>query len=267
MFCRAFRNAASVMIAVTLMAAIPVGSASAQGLLDFLFGNSRRYAPPPQPPPQVDGYVPFRDLFRAPPDRREALRESSGPRSAFCVRTCDGRYFPIQGHSHASAVQQCNALCPATEAQIFTGNNINYAVASNGRRYSDLANAFLYRKRFVPGCTCAGKSPAGLAKVAPADDQTLRRGDIVVSNSGFSLFSGRDRQRQAYFTPVDQARMSKGLRNHLTEMKVRKELRRVGETSEGRVSETTGAAPPEPTAPDDTAAAEAPPPLRGAPNS
>ena len=246
MLSRAFSHAACVLIAASLMAAMPLGSASAQGLLDFLFGNSRRYAPPPPPPPQTSDFAPFRDLFRIPPDRRESIREASGPRSSFCVRTCDGRYFPIQGHSHASAVQQCNALCPAATTQIFTGNNIGYAVAGNGRRYADLANAFLYRKQFVPGCTCDGKSPAGLARVAPTDDPTLRRGDIVVSNAGFAFFSGRDRNRQANFTPVDQARVSKGLRDHLAELKVRKELPQVGNT---RVSETTGLAPQDDTRP------------------
>jgi hypothetical protein len=214
--------------------------ASAQGLFDFLFGN-RPPPPPPPPPPQVRGFAPFDELFRPPVHRREqrtAIRSANGPYAAYCVRLCDGRYFPIQGHRRASAVEQCSSLCPASETQLFSGSSIDRAVASNGRRYSDLDNAFVYRERLVPGCTCDGVSAVGVARVPVTDDHTLRHGDIVATNSGLSVYSGTDNHRQAAFTPVDQARMSKGLRDHLAEVKVRPQL--------PAASATTGAAPAQP---------------------
>ena len=75
------------------------------------------------------------------------------------MRLCDGRYFPIQARRNVSAAEQCNSFCPASATKIFAGGGIEHAVSGDGKRYADLPNAYLYRKRLVPGCTCNGKSP------------------------------------------------------------------------------------------------------------
>ncbi len=41
--------------------------------------------------------------------------------------------------------------------KIYNGNTINHAVASDGKRYSELATAFVYRERIIPGCTWQGR--------------------------------------------------------------------------------------------------------------
>ena len=239
----ASRKAVAVLAIAAAATIAPLGAVSAQGLFEFLFGGLR----PPPPPPQMRPHAAFRELFRIPLDRpppRDSIRSSSGPRSAFCVRLCDGRYFPIQGHRRASAVEQCNALCPASPTKIFTGGNIKYAVASDGRRYADLDNAFVYRQRFVAGCTCNGASAAGVARVPATEDPTLRPGDIIATNSGLAYYHGGTRHSQAGFTPIDQARMSKGMREHLAEVKVRPQLPSVRETTGATPAESADTASP-----------------------
>ena len=48
-------------------------------------------------------------------------------------------------------------------------------------RYADLDNAFVYRQKLIPDCTCNGKDAFGLAKIDVASDPTLKPGDIVAT--------------------------------------------------------------------------------------
>ena len=109
---------------------------------------------------------------------------------AFCVRTCDGRYFPVTGSDNASRAASCNSFCPASETKVFSGSNIDNATADNGKSYSDLPNAFRFRNELVNGCTCNGKDQVGLAPVKIEKDPTLRKGDIVAGENGL-LVAGR----------------------------------------------------------------------------
>ena len=95
---------------------------------------------------------------------------------AYCVRLCDGRHFPMQRHSNATSIQLCNAFCPAAKTQVFNGSQIDHAVAANGARYANLENAFVYREKIVPNCTCNGKDAFGLAKIDVASDPTAEAG-------------------------------------------------------------------------------------------
>ena len=106
---------------------------------------------------------------------------AAGALVAYCVRLCDGRYFPIQRHTNATPMQLCNAFCPAAKTQVFNGCQIDHAFAANGARYADLENAFVYREKIVPSCTCNGKDSFGLARIDVASDPTLRPGDIVAT--------------------------------------------------------------------------------------
>ena len=81
------------------------------------------------------------------------------------MRLCDGRYFPMQRHANANPAQLCSAFCPAAKTQVFNGSQIDQADATNGARYADLDNAFVYRQKIVDGCTCNGKDSFGLAKI------------------------------------------------------------------------------------------------------
>ncbi len=182
-----------------------VATASAQNIFEALFGRlwnspATSYADP-----------------NAPSHSPEATRSEDGV--AYCVRLCDGRYFPIQRHSGASSAQTCSSLCPASATKIYNGNGIDHAVAPDGKRYSELATAFAYRKKIIPGCTCNGRDALGLVYTSVADDPTLRPGDIVATNTGLMAYSGGP--NGSTFTPISTyAGLSADLRRQLTETKM-----------------------------------------------
>ena len=190
-------------ITVTTLVA-SAGAASAQNVFEAFFGrlwsSATSYADPSAPLPNP-----------------EANRSEGGP--AFCVRLCDGRYFPIQRHSGPSLAQTCASFCPASATKIYNGNGIDHAVAPDGKRYSELATAFTYRKKIVPDCTCNGRDAFGLVNTAVADDPTLRPGDIVATNTGLMAYSaGPD---GSTFMPISAyAGLSADVRRQLTETKI-----------------------------------------------
>ena len=85
----------------------------------------------------------------------------------YCVRTCDGRYFPLQRHAGTSPAEQCKSFCPAAKTMVFSGSKIDTAVAQNGTRYADLDNAFAYRDKVSDGCSCNARTGSG----SPASTQ------------------------------------------------------------------------------------------------
>jgi hypothetical protein len=119
---------------------------------------------------------------------------------AYCVRLCDGRFFPVQRHEGTAPEQTCSSFCPASRTKIYHGSSIEQAVATDGKRYADLSTAFVYREKLIEGCTCNGKSALGLVSTSVQDDPTLRAGDIVATNSGLMVYNGGVRRQN--FTPV-----------------------------------------------------------------
>src|SRR5205814_10336358 len=129
------------------------------------------------------------------------MASGSGP--AFCVRSCDGKYFPL-ARGNATPVQVCQAFCPASVTKVFFGSTIDNASSANGERYADSENAFRYRKALRADCTCNGRDPAGLAPVDLTLDGSLRPGDVVATTSGLLAYTGvkLGNSQSAEFTPV-----------------------------------------------------------------
>jgi hypothetical protein len=207
-----FRLLAATFCASALLAAAPA-PASAQGVFDFLFGNVRRPAPSSAPP--VHSYADPRDQQRADPGERSSY--VGGPSVAYCVRSCDGHFFPIQANANAAPAETCQSLCPAAQTKIFSGSSIGSAYSQDGKRYADLPNAFAYRDKVVSNCSCNGKTPFGLATLDVKRDPTLRQGDIVATYEGLAQVSG-GRRGVAEFTPISKAALLKDKR--LSELKV-----------------------------------------------
>jgi hypothetical protein len=207
-----FRSRALIgSLAVAAAAMIPA-TASAQNLFDFLFGGGRR-GPPPSARSFADPSSDHRPSpRRADPERRSVA--SGGGSGTFCVRLCDGRYFPVP-RSGANPAQLCNSFCPASETKVFSaGGGIDHAVASDGTRYASLRNAFAFRQRVAENCTCNGRDPYGLVRLDVASDPTLRAGDIVATKDGFVAYTGGNR-RDAAFTPI-----SGELRDRLSQTRI-----------------------------------------------
>ncbi len=136
------------------------------------------------------------------------------------MRTCDGRYFPVQASPGMSAAEACHSFCPASQTALYSGDSIDYATASDGSRYADAPNAFVYRKQLVAGCTCNGRDAFGLAHIDAGSDPTLRAGDVVATKNGLMAYMGAT-NKTADFTPVENYRaLSSSERAKLSGVKV-----------------------------------------------
>lgn len=172
--------------------------AQAGDFFSNLFGG---FAPPPMP--RAPTMIPFGDDSPRPREARPRVARGGG--QAWCVRTCDGRYFPITGADAQSRAASCNSFCPASKTELVYGNDIDHATTSTGKSYSELPNAFKYRNEVVAGCTCNGKDQAGLAPVSIDKDPTLRKGDIVAGADGLMIANpGTGKRAELNFTPVPE---------------------------------------------------------------
>lgn len=198
------RKLAVVVVAVAALSSVSVGSASAQDFFSALFGSITGNRPPP-PPMMRNPFAPFEPRGDDPSASRPS--RGGGGSQAYCIRTCDGRYFPLSTGEGQSRTASCADLCPASETRVMYGSTINRATAENGRAYSDLPNAFRYRNELVAGCTCNGKDPMGLAHIDVEKDPTLRRGDIVAGPNGLMVANeGGDRRGVALnLSPVSNS--------------------------------------------------------------
>lgn len=129
---------------------------------------------------------------------RPARIESSSSLAAFCVRTCDGRYFPAPPGDRVSQAQACKNFCPATDTKLFLGSSIEEASSLDRKSYAQLPNAFRYRTELISGCTCTGASSVGLAKVDIAQDETVRAGDLIANEKG-NLIASRGAGSESRF--------------------------------------------------------------------
>jgi hypothetical protein len=113
----------------------------------------------------------------------------AGTYRTLCVRACDGYYFPVSYSTvparFADDEQICRRMCPATEVTLYShrnpGEDVSGAVSSTGRRYAEMPNAFSYRKQFNAACSCRAPGQSWAEALRQGDDQTLERGDIVVT--------------------------------------------------------------------------------------
>jgi hypothetical protein len=121
---------------------------------------------------------------------RESPKNATGGPFAYCVRLCDGRYFPMSANAGTSPDKICSAMCPASATKIYRGSGIDQASAADGTPYSKLENAFAYRERMVSDCSCTGKEIGGTVALDIHSDPTLRPGDIVATKSGLKVFTG-----------------------------------------------------------------------------
>jgi hypothetical protein len=210
---------AAIVLASTV--ALTPRVASAEGLFDLLFGGAPKQQQRQAPPQASFVADPFGNNQQpAPPPTHASASGGSGP--AFCVRSCDGRYFPLT-RGNATPVQMCQAFCPASPTKVFFGSNIDNASSATGERYADSENAFAYRKALRADCTCNGRDSAGLAPVDLTLDTSLRPGDVIATTDGLVAYSGVKVgvNQTAEFTPVaSYPGLTSDVRARLGEMKV-----------------------------------------------
>jgi hypothetical protein len=184
-------SALSAATAIVVVVAVP--AAKAEDFLSALFGAfSGRPQGVQQPASAPFPFASERATSSLPSEVRS---RGAGGGQSYCVRTCDGRYFPVSGSDNQSRAASCNSFCPASDTKVVYGSDIDSAVTETGKPYSELPNAFRYRNELVAGCTCNGKDKVGLAPRKVENDPTLRKGDIVAGADGL-LVVGRGADRR-----------------------------------------------------------------------
>ncbi len=112
--------------------------------------SSSPFAPPPPP-----GYGGGSSSFRT-----------------WCVRECDGFYFPVSNYASESQFhadeEKCHSLC-ASPADLFyhrSDQDVDQMVSLNGRPYASMPYAFKNRKVYIKGCSCNAReySPEQIAE-------------------------------------------------------------------------------------------------------
>jgi hypothetical protein len=172
-----------LMFVASAMVGLPTQPTQAEDFFSALFRTFGVHRPAPPTEAGPFDYAPEQPQYS--PRRLVAFG------TAYCVRTCDGRYFPAPPAANQSRAETCQSFCPAAETKVFYGHGIDDAASEAGKPYSELPNAFKYRTELVAGCSCNGSDPVGLAKIKVEDDRTLRRGDLVVDANGVKVATGR----------------------------------------------------------------------------
>ena len=128
----------------------------------------------------------------------------------YCVRTCDGYYFPLPSQgTTGSDTEACQAACPGAPMEVYAlgrGDGIEDAVSPKGKLYSSLPTSLSYRSQLAQACSCKLERKSGFA--ALLKDKTLVAGDIVVTEKGVYVFAGARKfpYRESDFVPLSKAR-------------------------------------------------------------
>lgn len=245
---------ALALVAATSVALVP-DAASAQNFFDFLFGGAPKQQQQLQRPAAAINEPSQASAFADPsvPAPKPVQSSGGGRSSGFCVRMCDGKYFPVVARGGANAAQMCQSFCPASPTKLFSGSStIDYAVSSNGERYANIDNAFAYRKALKSDCTCNGRDPVGLAPVDLTFDTTLKAGDVVATADGLMAYTGvrLGQEQAADFTPVSSyPGLTAAVRAKLGEMKVAPVTAEVADDTSMPASDTATSVAPVTTIP------------------
>jgi Protein of unknown function (DUF2865) len=176
-----------VLFKILLTASLIIASSNpvkAEDLLDFLFGSG---APQKTAPPAN------RQMERTEGtgEETEGSAEAGPSTGGYCVRTCDGYFFPLIKSSRASKQESCEFACPSSPVEIYDGGSIKYARNQAGQRYSAQPFAFAFRTKTVANCNCNNPQSAQSDSVKLSrNDPTLASGDIVIEDTGAFVYDG-----------------------------------------------------------------------------
>lgn len=109
----------------------------------------------------------------------------------FCVRSCDGYFFPMPGVGRSSQQSMCEMACPSATVDVYRGGSIETSRNARGQAYASLPAAFSFRTRVTEKCGCnAADASSSQALKSLRQDPTLRNGDIVFDAAGASVYRG-----------------------------------------------------------------------------
>lgn len=131
-----------------------------RGRLEQIFGETIARADAPD---SADRQTPLAAMLM---ELDEPPLPRGGEYRTMCVRTCDGYFFPMSNAATVSEFERdrknCQSSCPGTDVVVFYGQRTDEDAGrmisvATGRPYSELPNAYLYKKPDVEtpqGCGC-----------------------------------------------------------------------------------------------------------------
>lgn len=201
----------AALAAATLTTSLDV---RAQDLFDFLFGPDRPaprvaepsgWAPRPYARPRVAARARLRfarlvepKASRASPSGESSFATTKG--DGFCVRTCDGYFFPLIKSEFVTRQQSCEYACPSAPMAVYEGAAIEQAQNHRGETYESLPAAFSFRDKVTQHCSCnrPEDSQAFYTRISRSDP-TLRAGDIILDRKEALVYRGSD------FAPAERS--------------------------------------------------------------
>lgn len=217
----AFMTGAALFVAgAVVLQSDGAGAAGGRpGFLAFLssaFGGRAAESPPQLVEMTIDPSAPAK-----PVKHKRLAAAPMSARRPVCVRTCDGYFFPLSAAAQANSADDqaaCSDQCPDAPTALYFlppgSDRIEDASSASGGRYTALPAALRYRTSRVDACTCH----ATVARATPYwQDATLRKGDAVMTASGFMVYrgSGGAQLARENFTRLAAASMPKDRRAEL----------------------------------------------------
>ncbi len=166
-----WRNRSRIVSAVLMLSvaglmlqAAPPADAAGRGgqggffdqLISIFAPSAATPAPAPQPAAsrRADPLYPYSGASKPAPRQSAVYR-------TVCVRLCDGYYWPVSEATPESRFRRDSSVCESScsqEAKLYYAprgdSDATLLMGLDGKPYTDLATAFLYRKALQPQCQC-----------------------------------------------------------------------------------------------------------------
>jgi hypothetical protein len=205
---------------VALQADSAAATGGRPGFLAFLASAFGARPLEPNPPQLVE--IPIDPTPAVKRAKRKPLAATPlASRRPVCVRLCDGFFFPLAGSGRAGPADEqaaCASQCPDASTALYFlpagSDKIEEAYSESGARYMALASALRYRTTNDRACACHET----IARTTPYwQDPTLRKGDAVMTASGFMVYRGGPHAPSgaANFTRLADAAMPRDRRAEL----------------------------------------------------
>jgi hypothetical protein len=176
-------------IALFISLGVFVQQASARDFFEELFGLGGS-----EPSGQSNGGAGSsggQGVAAGPSTGAEPAKKRVATGGTFCVRSCDGYFFPMPGVGKTNQQSMCEMACPSAAVDVYRGGSIDTSRNARGQSYAALPNAFSFRTKVTEKCGCnAAESSQAHALKSLRQDPTLRNGDIIFDTAGASVYRG-----------------------------------------------------------------------------
>ncbi|MEW5423201.1 DUF2865 domain-containing protein [Amorphus sp. 3PC139-8] len=137
-----------------------------------------------------------------------------GGMKTWCVRLCDGFYFPVSYSTSSSNYRRdlaiCQGRCPGADVSLYSHPSYldpeDMVSTVSGERYTALPTAFLYRDKVISGCGCELQAP----EIKTAGDRGLTTPLDAAPQDEASELASTETGEDGVETPVEAGDAEQG---------------------------------------------------------